>query len=54
MTGRIDIHEDDFPNHVRQMHLKRDNTFEMEFKVCIHFPSDICFSIIHGLFIVSR
>ena len=35
MTGRIDIHEDDFPNHVRQMHLERDKMFEMEFKVCI-------------------
>ena len=48
MTGRIDIHEDDFPNHVRQMHLKRDNMFEMEFKVCIHFLSDICYNILNS------
>ena len=33
VTGRNDIHEDDFPDHVKQMHQDRDHKFELEYKV---------------------
>ena len=33
MTGCNDIHEDDFPDHVKQMHQERDDKFELEYKV---------------------
>ena len=33
VTGRNDIHEDDFPDHVKQMHQDRDRKFELEYKV---------------------
>ena len=35
MTGRDDIHEDDFPNHVKEMHQDRDKKIEIEYKVRI-------------------
>ena len=33
VTGRNDIHEDDFPDHVKQMHQDRGHKFELEYKV---------------------
>ena len=30
VTGCNDIHEDDFPDHVKQMHQERDHKFELE------------------------
>ena len=33
MTGRNDVHEDDFPDLVRQMHKERDRQFELEYRV---------------------
>ena len=33
MTGRNDVHEDDFPDLVKQMHEERDRQFELEYRV---------------------
>ena len=33
VTGHNDIHEDDFPDHVKMMHRDRDNKFELEYEV---------------------
>ena len=33
VTGRNDIPEVDFPDHVKQMHQDRDRKFELEYKV---------------------
>ena len=33
MTGCNDIHEDDFPDHVKEMYQDRDHKFELEYKV---------------------
>ena len=32
-TGINDIPEDDFPDHVKEMHQDRDQKFEVEYKV---------------------
>ena len=32
-TGISDISEDDFPDHVKEMHQDRDQKFEVEYKV---------------------
>ena len=33
VTGRNDVHEDDFPDLVKQMHEERDRQFELEYRV---------------------
>ena len=33
VTGCNDIYEDDFPDHVKQMHQDKDHKFELEYKV---------------------
>ena len=33
VTGISDICEDDFPDHVKEMHQDRDKKFEVEYKV---------------------
>ena len=33
VTGISDISEDDFPDHVKEMHQDRDQKFEVEYKV---------------------
>ena len=33
VTGINDIREDDFPDHVKEMHQDRDQKFEVEYKV---------------------
>ena len=33
VTGRNDVHEDDFPDIVKQMHEERDRQFELEYRV---------------------
>ena len=48
MTGRNDIHEDDFPDHVKQMHQERDHKFELEYKVSLsheNFHSIVVYDI---------
>ena len=39
MTVHNDIPENEFPAHVRQMHLDGDQRLELEYKVCIHTES---------------
>ena len=33
VTSRNDVHEDDFPDLVKQMHEERDRQFELEYRV---------------------
>ena len=49
MTGCNDIHEDDFPDHVKQMHQERDHKFELEYKVSHGIKT--CFK--YGAFFLS-
>ena len=37
MTGRNDVHEDDFPDLVKQMHEERDRQFELEYRVSYYY-----------------
>ena len=56
VTGYNDIHEDDFPNHVKMMHQDRDNKFELEYEVRqgiessmkVHYHQFLSFYVVTG------
>ena len=42
VTGRNDIPEADFPDHVKQMHLDRDQKLELEYRVSYCHTCCVC------------